>query len=209
MGSGLVKPEKTSNCVRVPLVDSVSANNAMKHPPEDLWLYLNADNKMQMVFPQQQLGSWLLYYPIDEMPTIWELTKNYFEANKLVGVETAKSINYNNKHFIHLDEGFIVLYCNDVFNKIKILNTGKKILQTFNYTNNKYIFFKVENTAYNKKGKSYLYKLINIFYIPKCKYCNEKLESLEETDLNVCSSCILIKAIAHDMRMAIEGDCDE
>jgi len=119
-------------------------------------------------------GKWMLFYDKLLMNEAWVLSKKLYRENKLDGVKSMKcSTAYENPRASTLDEGIIILYCNNSSNEETIMNIGKKIIEMFDYKEKQIIYYKTdlqtrEGTFATGSKKNHTYKLFNTLYKGKC-----------------------------------------
>lgn len=134
------------------------------------WLYENNNEGAKSV----DTGKWMLFYDKSLMNEAWVLAKKLYRENKLDGVKSMKcSTVYENPRAATLDEGIIILYCNNSSNEETIMNIGQKIIEMFDYKENKIIYYKTdlqtrEGTIATGSKKNHTYKLFNTLYKGKC-----------------------------------------
>lgn len=137
---------------------------------ESPWLYENNNEGAKSV----DTGKWMLFYDKSLMNEAWVLAKKLYRENKLDGVKSMKcSTAYENQRAATLDEGIIILYCNNSSNEETIMNIGKKIIEMFDYKEKQIIYYKTdlqtrEGTIATGSKKNHTYKLFNTLYKEKC-----------------------------------------
>ena len=96
------------------------------------WLHENLDSEGVSI--GENTGKWMLFYDKSSMNEVWISAKKLYRENKLYGIKSMKcSTAYENPRASTLDDGIIILYCNNSSNEEEIMNIGKKILEMFNY----------------------------------------------------------------------------
>jgi hypothetical protein len=134
------------------------------------WLYEINNEGVKYV----DTGKWMLFYDKSLINEAWVLSKKLYRENKLDGVISMKcSTAYENPRASTLDEGIIILYCNNSSNEETIMNIGKKIIEMFDYKENQFIYYKTdlqtrEGTKATGSKKNHTYKLFNTLYKGKC-----------------------------------------
>lgn len=134
------------------------------------WLYENKNDGVKSI----DTGKWMLFYHKSLMNEAWNITTKLYRENKLDGVKSMKcSTAYKNPRASTLDEGIIILYCNNSSNEETIMNIGKKIIEMFGYKEKQIIYYKTdlqtrEGTFATGSKKNYTYKLFNPLYKGKC-----------------------------------------
>ena len=134
------------------------------------WLYENKNDGIKSV----DTGKWMLYYDKSLMNEAWNIAKKLYRENKLDGVTSMKcSTAYENPRASTLEKGIIILYCNNSSNEETIMDIGKKIIEMFDYKENKIIYYKTdlqtsEGTIATGSKKNHTYKLFNNLYKGKC-----------------------------------------
>ena len=134
------------------------------------WLYENKNDGVKSV----DTGKWMLFYDKSLMNEAWNIAKKLYRENKLDGVKSMKcSTTYENPRASTLEEGIIILYCNNSSNEETIMNIGKKIIEMFDYKEQKIIYYKTdlqtrEGTIATGSKKNHTYKLFNHLYKGKC-----------------------------------------
>ena len=134
------------------------------------WLYENKNDGVKSV----DTGKWMLFYDKSLMNEAWNIAKKLYRENKLDGVNSMKcSTAYENPRASTLEEGIIILYCNNSSNEETIMNIGKKIIEMFDYKEQKIIYYKTdlqtrEGTIATGSKKNHTYKLFNHLYKGKC-----------------------------------------
>lgn len=134
------------------------------------WLYENNNEGAKSV----DTGKWMLFYDKSLMNEAWVLAKKLYRENKLDGVKSMKcSTAYENPRAATLDEGIIILYCNNSSNEETIMNIGQKIIEMFDYKEKQIIYYKTdlqtrEGTIATGSKKNHTYKLFNTLYKGKC-----------------------------------------
>ena len=87
------------------------------------WLYEINNEGVKYV----DTGKWMLFYDKSLINEAWVISKKLYRENKLDGVISMKcSTAYENPRASTLDEGIIILYCNNSSNEETIINIGKK-----------------------------------------------------------------------------------
>jgi hypothetical protein len=136
------------------------------------WLHENLDSEGVSI--GENTGKWMLFYDKSSMNEVWISAKKLYRENKLYGIKSMKcSTAYENPRASTLDDGIIILYCNNSSNEEEIMNIGKKILEMFNYKEHKIIYYKTDlqthkGTNATGSNKNHTYKLINPLYKDKC-----------------------------------------
>lgn len=134
------------------------------------WLYENNNEGTKSV----DTGKWMLFYDKSLMNEAWFLAKKLYRENKLDGVISMKcSTAYENDRASTLEEGIIILYCNNSSNEETIMNIGKKIIEMFDYKEEKFIYYKTDlqthkGTIATGSKKNHIYKFFNTLYKGKC-----------------------------------------
>lgn len=134
------------------------------------WLYENKNDGVKSV----DTGKWMLFYDKSLMNEAWNIATKLYRENKLDGVKSMKcSTAYENPRASTLDEGIIILYCNNSSNEETIMNIGKKIIEMFDYKEKQIIYYKTdlqtrEGTIATGSKKNHTYKLFNPLYKGKC-----------------------------------------
>ena len=134
------------------------------------WLYENKNDGVKSV----DTGKWMLFYDKSLMNEAWIIAKKLYRENKLDGVKSMKcSTAYENPRASILEEGIIILYCNNSSNEETIINIGKKIIEMFDYKEQQIIYYKTdlqtrEGTIATGSKKNHTYKLFNHLYKGKC-----------------------------------------
>ena len=134
------------------------------------WLYENNNESVKSI----DTGKWMLFYDKSLMNEAWVLAKKLYRENKLDGVKSMKcSTVYENPRADTLDEGIIILYCNNSSNEETIMNIGKKIIEMFDYKEKQIIYYKTDlqtrdGTIATESKKNHSYKLFNTLYNEKC-----------------------------------------
>jgi len=130
------------------------------------WLFENNNEDVKRV----DSGKWMLFYDKSFMNEAWNIAKKLYRENKLDGVKSMKcSTAHESPRASTLDEGIIVLYCNNSSNEETIMNIGKNIIEMFDYKKKKIIYYKTdlqthEGTFATGSEKNYTYKLFNNLY---------------------------------------------
>jgi len=131
------------------------------------WLYEENNNEGAKSI---DTGKWMLFYNKSLMNEAWVLAKKLYRENKLDGVKSMKcSTACENPRASTLDEGIIILYCNNSSNEELIMNIGKKIIEMFDYKENQFIYYKTdlqtrEGTIATGNKKNHTYKLFNTLH---------------------------------------------
>jgi hypothetical protein len=134
------------------------------------WLYENKNDDVKRV----DTGKWMLFYNKSLMNEAWNIAKKLYIENKLDGIISMKcSTAYENPRASTLEEGIIMLYCNNSSNEEIIMNIGEKIIKMFDYKEKQIIYYKTdlqtkEGTIATGSKKNHTYKLFNYFYKNKC-----------------------------------------
>jgi hypothetical protein len=134
------------------------------------WLYENNNEGTESV----DSGKWMLFYDKSLMNEAWFLAKKLYRENKLDGVKSMKcSTAYENPRAATSEKGIIIFDCNNSSNEEIIMNIGKKIIEMFDYKEQKIIYYKTdlqtrEGTIATGSKKNYTYKLFNTLYKGKC-----------------------------------------
>jgi len=134
------------------------------------WLDENKNDGVKSV----DIGKWMLFYDKSLMNEAWNIATKLYRENKLDGVKSMKcSTAYENPRASTLDEGIIILYCNNSSNEETIMNIGKKIIEMFDYKEKQIIYYKTdlqtrEGTFATGSKKNHTYKLFNPLYKGKC-----------------------------------------
>lgn len=129
----------------------------------------NTSNKFN-IEKKQFYGAWILYFnDLSSMDDIWKLALKFFREGKLNGVHSIKChTNYVNTKSIIPTVGVLVFNCFLPLNEEIILESGKNILELFNYDERKTIYYKIKEHAIKKcclpNSKNYTYKLNNYLY---------------------------------------------
>ncbi len=127
------------------------------------WLYECKNDKYKSI----DVGKWMLFYDKSLMNEAWVIAKRLYREDKLHGVTSMKcSTAFENSRASMLDEGVIILYCNNSSNEEMIMNIGKNIIEMFNYKEKQYIYYKTdlqtrEGTVATGCKKNHTYKLCN------------------------------------------------
>ena len=123
------------------------------------WLYENKSDSVSV----GDTGKWMLFYDKSLMNEAWNIATKLYRENKLDGVKSMKcSTAYENPRASTLDEGIIILYCNNSSNEETIMNIGKKIIEMFDYKEKQIIYYKTdlqtreETISTESKKKSYI-----------------------------------------------------
>jgi hypothetical protein len=130
------------------------------------WLYENKNDGVSV----GDTGKWMLFYDKSLMNEAWIIAKKLYRENKLDGVKSMKcSTAYENPRAYTLDEGIIILYCNNSSNEETIMNIGKKIIEMFDYKEREIIYYKTdlqtrEGTTATGSKKNHTYQLFNTLY---------------------------------------------
>jgi len=150
------------------------------------WLYENFNGGVGNV----DTGKWMLFYNKSLMNEAWIIAKKLYRENKLIGVKSMKcSTSYENPRASTLEEGIIILYCNNSSNEETIMNIGKKIIEMFDYKEKEIIYYKTDlqtqkGTIATGSNKNHTYKLFNPLYKGKCLIklqCSKLTFSVEES----------------------------
>ena len=134
------------------------------------WLYEINNDSVKSI----DSGKWMLFYENSLMNGAWNIAKKIYRENNLYGVNSMKcSTAYKNPRSSTLEEGVIILYCNNSSNEEIIMNIGKKILEMFDYKERQIIYYKTnlqtrEGTFATGIKKNHIYKLYNHLYMGKC-----------------------------------------
>ena len=133
------------------------------------WLYENNYEGTESV----DTGKWMLFYDKSLMNEVWILAKKLYRENKLVGVKSMKcSTAYKNPRAAQKDTGIIILYCNNSSNEETIKDIGQKIIEMFDYKEERNIYYKTDlqthdGTIATGSKKNHTYKLSNTLYKDK------------------------------------------
>jgi len=113
------------------------------------------------------VGKFMLFYNKNEINKKWKLAQQLYRENKLNNVTSMKcSTSFRNSRASNLNEGVIILYCNNSSDEEKINIIGKNILKIFNYEDRPYIYYKTdkqtkEGTRSTGNQKNYTYMIQN------------------------------------------------
>jgi hypothetical protein len=117
--------------------------------------------------PNNDVGKWMLFYNKNEINKKWKLAQELYRENKLNNVTKMKcSTSFENPRSSNLNEGVIILYCNNSSDEEKIMIIGENILKKFNYEHRPYICYKTdkqtnEGTRATGNQKNYTYMIQN------------------------------------------------
>ncbi len=134
------------------------------------WLFENNNKGLKSV----DTGKWMLFYDKSLMNEAWDIAKILYRENKIDGVKSMKcSTLFKNPRASTLDEGIIILFCNNSSNEETIMNIGRKIIDKFVYKEKPIIYYKTdlqtrEGTFATGSKKNHTYKLVNPLYEGKC-----------------------------------------
>ena len=93
------------------------------------WLY---EKNMDVEYRSD--GKWMLFYEHNIFNEKWKLAICLFREQKLKNVVSMKcSTNSINERASSIDNGVIILYCNNSDDKSYIIDIGKNILKLFNH----------------------------------------------------------------------------
>jgi len=111
------------------------------------------------------VGKWMLFYPKSKINEKWSELCKLWDNKKLKGVVSMKcSTALENSRASSVNEGVIILYCNDSDNKDSIIKIGNTIRLYINDYPNDAIYYKTDyQTSIGTKAtgatKNYLYKI--------------------------------------------------
>lgn len=134
------------------------------------WLYEIKNDGVKNV----DTGKWMLYYDKSLINEAWTIAKKLYRENKLDGVISMKcSTEYENPRASTFEKEIIILYCNNSSNETNIINIGKKIIEIFDYKEQKFLYYKTdlqtrEGTISTGSKKNHTYTLFNHLYKSKC-----------------------------------------
>lgn len=78
---------------------------------------------------KNDVGKWMLFYPKTKLDSKWKEFCSLWDENKLSGILSMKcSTSLKSSRSSNDNEGVIILYCNNSFNKTKIMTIGKRII---------------------------------------------------------------------------------
>jgi hypothetical protein len=135
---------------------------------ESPWLFeTNIKNKQYI-----DNGKWMLFYDKTLINEKWALAVKLYRESNLTGVHTMKCATAFEKPCQSIDQGIIVLYCENSGDKENIINIGKNILDQFKYTEKLKIYYKTDlqtkvGTRETGIRVNHLYNLINPHYKAK------------------------------------------
>lgn len=130
------------------------------------WVYERNNNNAR----GKDVGKWMLFFDKPLINEVWSLAKTLYFENKLDDIQSMKcSTNYENPRSAYPDKGIVILYCYDSSNEEAIMRAGRNLLDKFNYTFSKYIYYKTDvqtsvGTAALGVKKNYTYILYNHLY---------------------------------------------
>ena len=103
------------------------------------WLYESKND-----IEREDVGKWMLFYDKSKINDAWVEATNLYRNDELDGVTSMKcSTSYNNPR-ANDDNSVIILYCNNSQDKETIMNTGKIILELFEYREKDTIYYKTD-----------------------------------------------------------------
>ena len=146
------------------LMDYINSDLSPLSVSDNPWLYENSG------IISYDTGKWMLFYPIGLMNEKWLLAKKLYREKKLYGINSMKcSTLFQNPRASDLNNGIIIIYSSDSSNEEKIRDIGKKILDSFNYTEQQMIYYKTdlqtdEGTIATGSRKNHTYQLFNHLY---------------------------------------------
>lgn len=129
------------------------------------WLLEENSEITELYGEENEVGKWMIFYPKEELDSMWCEIKTIYNNKLLEGVTKIKvSTNHNT---IYEDEGVILFYCNNSYNEDFIMEIGGNILDKLNYSpydDTRYIYYKLDyqskvgnrNTG---QTKNYIYRL--------------------------------------------------
>lgn len=143
-----------------------------KLPPTKItdypWVYeyCNSDDDES----PHNVGKWMLFYPKSELDDAWKKCKKLFRSKKLKGVTDMKcSTSYHNPRASSLEDGVIILYCNNSQDEDNIIHIGNNIIKQLGYSEKKYVYYKTnyqtfEGTIATGCKKNHTYSIKNPLY---------------------------------------------
>lgn len=137
---------------------------------ESPWLYERNNNSVR-----EDVGKWMLFYDKSKINEAWVKATTLYRNDELDGVTSMKcSTSYNNPR-ANNDNSVIILYCNNSQDKETIMNTGKIILELFEYREKDTIYYKTdeqtrEGTVATGSKKNHTYKIVNPYYKTPCLF---------------------------------------
>lgn len=112
---------------------------------------------LEQHFPRTDNGKWMLFYPRDRLDEKWTAVIEAYN-NGLLGSVWGMKCSTLSPVFVDGRNGVVILYCENSFDRDKILETGRQIAFIMDYPSSK-LYYKLDSqTRGEAPGKS-LYSL--------------------------------------------------
>ena len=110
-------------------------------------------------------GKWMLFYPKDDINDKWDVAKQLYRDGVLLGVVSMKcSTARPNPRASNTISGIIIFYSDDSSNEELIMNIGRDICRSMQYSEQPFMYYKTdEQTSIGRRAtgsrRNYKYRL--------------------------------------------------